>query len=137
MEDNGLAQKTVADLLIENKAKTYNEAAQSSEYLNGLAKKVAYEKLVTNDPPIKDATDQLLIAAQGPKAFAYLSPELTSALRVSNTISTKDPLRLTGVPTKTEVKNAIANKNAMDKLKWKLTGNGLKANAWSNSYGGE
>lgn len=135
--ENGLAAKYLTEVLSSGTPKSYEDASLSTEYLNGLAKEVAYNKLLAEDPPIKDATDQLLVAAQGPKAMAYLSPELTSALRVSNTIKTKDPLRLTGVPTKSELKGALEEKALMEKLKWKLTGNGLKANAWSNSYGGE
>ena len=114
---------------------SYLQSANSNPYLNDLAKEVTYKQLVNEDLPIRDATDQLLIAAQGPKTFTYLSPELTSALRVSNAVRTKDPMRATGVPTKAELKNAVSSNEAMDKLKWKVTGNGLKANAWYNSYG--
>lgn len=135
--ENGLAAKYLTEVLSSGTPKSYKDASLSTEYLNGLAKEVAYNKLLAEDPPIKDATDQLLVAAQGPKAMTYLSPELTSALRVSNTLKTKDPLRLTGVPTKKELKGALEEEALMEKLKWKLTGNGLKANAWSNSYGGE
>lgn len=112
----------------------YKEAIGSMPYLHKLAKEVELKKLQEEDKPIRDATDQLLIAAQGPKAFTYISPELTSALRVSNSITSKDPMRLTGVPSKSELLNALEKaEGARDKLMWKATGNGLKINAWSNS----
>jgi len=131
----GLAQGYLAEIIKQQpKNLGYLESANSDPYLNGLARAAEYKKLYLEDVPIRDATDQLLIAAQGPKAFTYLSPELTSALRVSNAVNTKDAMRLTGVPTKEEIKNAAASAEAMDRLKWKVTGNGLKINAWDNSY---
>lgn len=114
-----------------------DEDIVANSMLHGLAKEAALRSLEAYDAPMKDATAQLLIAAQGPKAFTYVSPELTAALRVSNAVKNKDPVRLTGVPTKKEIKEAAADNAKMDKLKWKLTGNGIKADAWYNSYGGE
>ena len=137
-EINGLAaQEYLANLVSKGSPLSYNDVANSSPFLKGLAQEVAYNNLVKEDPPMRDATEHLLIGAQGPKAFAYFSPELTSALRVSNAVNTKDAMRLTGVPTKKEVQEALASKEALDKLKWKVTGQGLKANAWYNSYGGQ
>ena len=130
------AQKYLANLVNKGSPLSYNDAANSDPFLKGLAKEVAYNNLVKENPPMRDATEHLLIGAQGPKAFTYLSPELTSALRVNNAIRTKDGMRLTGVPTNKEVQDALVNKEALDKLKWKATGQGLKANAWYNSYGG-
>ena len=131
------AQEYLANLTINRPIASYEEAANSSPFLKGLAQEAAYSKLKEENPPLRDATDHLLIAAQGPKVFTYISPELTSALRVSNAARTKDAMRLTGVPTKKEVQDALADKDALDKLKWKMTGQGLKANAWYNNYGGQ
>lgn len=131
------AQEYLANLTINRPIASYEEAANSSPFLKGLAQEAAYSKLKEEDPPLRDATDHLLIAAQGPKVFTYISPELTSALRVSNAARTKDAMRLTGVPTKKDVQEALTDKDALDKLKWKMTGQGLKANAWYNNYGGQ
>ena len=131
------AQEYLANLTINRPIASYEDAANSSPFLKGLAQEAAYSKLKEEDPPLRDATDHLLIAAQGPKVFTYISPELTSALRVSNAARTKDAMRLTGVPSKKEVQDALTDKDALDKLKWKMTGQGLKANAWYNTYGGQ
>ena len=131
------AQEYLVNLLRNGPIPSYEDAANSSQFLKGLAQEAAYAKLEKENPPMRDATEHLLIAAQGPKAFTYLSPELTSALRVNNAVRTKDAMRLTGVPTKKEVQEALADKDALDRLKWKVTGQGLKANAWYNSYGGQ
>ena len=134
----GLAgQEYLANLVSKGSPLSYNDVANSSPFLKGLAQEVAYSELAKENPPMIDATEHLLIGAQGPKAFTYLSPELTSALRVNNAVRTKDAMRLTGVPTKKEVQEALENKEALDKLKWKVTGQGLKANAWYTNYGGQ
>lgn len=130
------AQEYLANLVSKGNPLSYNDVANSSPFLKGLAQEVAYSELMKENPPMRDATEHLLIGAQGPKAFTYLSPELTSALRVNNAVRTKDAMRLTGVPTKKEVQEALENKEALDKLKWKVTGQGLKANAWYTNYGG-
>lgn len=137
-EANGLAaQEYLANLVRSKYRNSYEDEANSDQFLKGLAQEAAYSELRKENPSMVDATDHLLIGAQGPKAFTYLSPELTSALRVNNAVRTKDAMRLTGVPTKKEVQEALENKEALDKLKWKITGQGLKANAWYNSYGGQ
>lgn len=137
-ENMGLAStRYLADIVKDNPRISYEEAVNTNDAIKGLAKEAVYRDFIKSDPPLQDATYQLLIAAQGPKAFTYLSPELTSALRVSNASRTKDPMRLTGVPTKKEISEAATNKDALDKLKWKLTGQGLKANAWYTNYGGQ
>ena len=136
-ETNGLAAQEYLANLVKNKYRnSFEDEVKSNQFLKGLAQEAAYNNLVKENPPMRDATEHLLVGAQGPKAFTYLSPELTSALRVNNAVRTKDSMRLTGVPTKKEVQDALVNKEALDKLKWKATGQGLKANAWYNSYGG-
>lgn len=106
----------------------------NNEILTNIAKEVEMEKIRREDPPIKDATDHLLIAAQGPKAISYLSPELTTAGRVSNAISTNNPSRLHGLPTKNDIALSFSDKSVRDKQLWRATGNGLKANSWYGEY---
>ena len=120
----------VSDIIRNREAMSYEDEARSNPMLLDLARQVEMKKLIDNDPKLRDATANMFVMAQGPKSFTYVSPELTSALRVVNTVKTKDPMRMTGVPTKKEVSNAIEDSEAMEKLKWKLTGNALKANAW-------
>ena len=120
----------VSDIIRNREAMSYEDEARSNPMLLDLARQVEMKKLIDNDQGLRDASADMLVMAQGPKAFTYVSPELTSALRVANTVKTKDPMRMTGVPTKKEVSNAIEDSEAMEKLKWKLTGNALKANAW-------
>lgn len=132
----GLAN-TLAAKLKGQPVEPYEDAALADDVLLSLAKQIAMKHLTEEDKPLDDATAQMLIMAQGPKAVAYVSPELTTALRVSNATRTKDPMRLTGVPTKQEIKEAASDVGKRDKLKWKITGNGIKADAWVNNYGGD
>ena len=127
-DNSGLGN--VSDIIRNREAMSYEDTAKSNPMLLDLARESARRKLADDDQKLRDASADMLIMAQGPKAFTYVSPELTTALRASNTIKTKDPMRMTGVPTKKEISNAIEDSEAMDRLKWKLTGNGLKANAW-------
>lgn len=130
-DNSGLGN--VSDIIRNREAMSYEDTAKSNPMLLDLARESARRKLADDDQKLRDASADMLIMAQGPKAFTYVSPELTTALRTSNTIKTKDPMRITGVPTKKEISNAIEDSEAMDRLKWKLTGNGLKANAWIDS----
>ena len=109
----------------------------NNEILTNIVKEVEMEKIRSEDPPIEDATDHLLIAAQGPKVISYLSPELTTVGRVSNAISTNNQSRLHGLPTKSDIALSFSDKSVRDKQLWKATGNGLKANAWYDQYDGE
>lgn len=109
---------------------SYEDTAKSNPMLLDIAREVEMKKLADNDPKLRDASADMFAMAQGPKAFTYVSPELTSALRVTNTVKTKDPMRMTGIPTRKEISNAIQDNDAMERLKWKATGNALKANAW-------
>lgn len=127
-DNSGLGN--VSDIIRNREAMSYEDTAKSNPMLFDIAREVEMKKLADNDPGLRDASADMLVMAQGPKAFTYVSPELTSALRVTNTVKTKDPMRITGIPTRKEISNAIQDNDAMERLKWKATGNALKANAW-------
>ena len=127
-DNSGLGN--ISDIIRNREAMSYEDTAKSNPMLLDIAREVEMKKLAYNDPKLRDASADMLIMAQGPKAFTYVSPELTSALRVTNTVKTNDPMRITGIPTRKEISNAIQDNDAMERLKWKITGNALKANAW-------
>ena len=128
----GDASKTLASIVASKQPVNYNEAVINNEILEQLAKDVAYNKLVDSDKPLKDATAQMLVMAQGPKAFSYLVPELTTVGRVANTISTKNVNRLHGLPTKQDIAESLTNATVRDKQLWRATGNGIKLDGWVN-----
>ena len=130
--EKGDASKTLASIVTSKQPVNYNEAIINNEILEQLAKDIAYNKLMDSDKPIKDATAQMLIMAQGPKVFSYLSPELTTVGRVANTISTKNVNRLHGLPTKQDIAESLTNAAVMDKQLWRATGNGIKLDGWVN-----
>ena len=99
---------------------------QDNPMLEQLKKDLMYKKFAENDPGLADATMQMLVMAQGPKAFSYLFPELTATGRVANTIREKDASRLLGVPRKSDLKNFINSAASRDKVMWTLTGNAVK-----------
>ena len=127
-DNSGLGN--VSDIIRNREAMSYEDEARTNPMLLDLAREVEMKKLVDNDPKLRDASADMFVMAQGPKAFTYVSPELTSALRVTNTVKTNDPMRMTGIPIRKEISNAIQDNDAMERLKWKATGNALKANAW-------
>ena len=128
----GDTSKTLASIVASKQPISYNEAVINNEILEQLAKDVAYNKLVDSDKPLKDATAQMLVMAQGPKAFSYLVPELTTVGRVANTISTKNANRLHGLPTKQDIAESLTNAAVRDKQLWRATGNGIKLDGWIN-----
>ena len=130
--EKGDVFKTLASTVADKQPVNYEEAVLNNEMLKQLAKEVAYNKLVDSDMPIKDATTQMLIMAQGPKAFSYLAPELTAVGRVANAISTKNANRLHGLPTKQDIAESITNAAVRDKQLWRATGNGIKLDGWIN-----
>ena len=119
----------ISDIIKNRQSVSYEDTAKSNPMLLDIAREVEMKKLADNDPKLNDATADIFVMAQGPKAFTYVSPELTSALRVANTVKTNDLMRMTGIPTRKEISNAIQDNDAMKRLKWKATGNALKANA--------
>ena len=91
-----------------------------------LAKEAKLQQFRQQDPGLTDATMQMLVMAQGPKAFSYLVPELTTMNRVSNAIKEKSPVRLTGIPRQKDLQNFSHSPESRDKVLWTLTGNGIK-----------
>ena len=115
-------------------ATEYLEATSKPNQIEGdlyksLEKEVAMRKFVENDPGFQDGLLQMLIMAQGPKAFTYLVPELTTTARVTKAIKEKTPMRLTGLPRAKDVANFTKDAASRDKVLWTLTGNGVKAGA--------
>ena len=100
-----------------------------NDLYKSLEKEAAMRKFVEEDPGLKDGLLQMLIMAQGPKAFSYLVPELTTTARVANAIKEKTPMRLTGLPRAKDVANFTKDAASRDKVLWTLTGNGVKAGA--------
>lgn len=109
------------------------DIGRDDHILNRLAKELAMNKIIDEDKPLKDATAQMLIMAQGPRSLAYASPELTSAMRVSNAVRKKDPYRLTGLPSKSDLLKMVTDREIRDKQLWRATGNGIKVNQWGES----
>lgn len=97
-----------------------------SPMFDQLKKDLVYKKFAENDPGLSDGTLQMLSMAQGPKAFSYLVPELTTTGRIANTIREKDMTRLLGTPRKADIKNFIDSPASRDKVMWTITGNGVK-----------
>lgn len=135
----GLGNIDVGKFLANNTDKennvTYDKASIQNQMLNQLAKDVEMKKIIDEDIPLKEATDQMLVAAQGLGKFTYLVPELTTANRISNAIKDKNIMRVTGLPSRDDIIKTISNPEIRDKNLWRATGNGLKINAWQNSYG--
>lgn len=98
-----------------------------NDLYKSLEKEAAMRKFIENDPGLQDGLLQMLIMAQGPKAFSYLVPELTTTARVANSIKEKNPMRLTGLPRAKDVSNFTKDAASRDKVLWTLTGNGVKA----------
>lgn len=111
------------------------EEVLNNDMLLGLAKEGYLKRLQEADAPLRDASADMFVMAQGPQKMVYMSPELTTANRVSNSILAKDPVRLTGAPSKQELTEVFVDKNkdAIDKLLWRVTGNAQKANAWNDA----
>lgn len=111
------------------------EELLANEMLAGLAKEGYLNRLQGSDMPLRDASADMFVMAQGPQKVIYMSPELTTANRVSNSVLAKDPIRMTGAPSKQELTEVFVDKNkdAIDKLLWRITGNAQKANAWNDA----
>ena len=124
------AGRTLVDTLNKSNSPVYTD----NEILDGLAKSAALKKLQESDRPLEDATAQMLVMGQGPRAFSYLVPELTAAGRVSNAIRDSNINRLHGLPSKADLTGSLADSAIRDKQLWRLTGNGLKANGWSEKF---
>ena len=101
----------------------------NNEVSNTLNKEAAFKRFVKHDPGLADASLQLLAMAQGPKAFSYLIPELTTTARVSNAIREKSASRLAGIPRKKDIDQFFTDTASRDKVLWTATGNGVKAGA--------
>lgn len=112
------------------------DRSSNNEMIQQLQKDVVLKELQDSDRPLEDATIQMLTAAQGPSKLFYLSPEITLANRVSNAVTTRNPYKVTGLPTQEELSGLAANAAIRDKVLWKVTGNGIKANGWSNTTNG-
>ena len=124
------AGRTLVDTLNKSNSPVYTD----NEILDGLAKLSVLKKLQESDRPLEDATAQMLVMGQGPRAFSYLVPELTAAGRVSNAIRDSNINRLHGLPSKADLTGSLADSAIRDKQLWRLTGNGLKANGWSEKF---
>ena len=124
------AGRTLVDTLNKSNSPVYTD----NEILDGLAKLSVLKKLQESDRPLEDATAQMLVMGQGPRAFSYLVPELTAAGRVSNAIRDNNIHRLHGLPSKADLTGSLADSAIRDKQLWRLTGNGLKANGWSEKF---
>ena len=101
----------------------------NNDVYNTLNKEAAFKRFVENDPGLADASLQLLAMAQGPRAFSYLVPELTTTARISNAVREKSASRLAGVPRKKDIDQFFTDAASRDKVLWTATGNGLKAGA--------
>jgi len=124
----------VGSTLVDSLNKSSSPVYSDNEILDGLAKSVTLKKLQDADKPLEDATAQTLVMGQGPKAFSYLVPELTAVGRVSNAIRDSNINRLHGLPSRTDLTESLADSAIRDKQLWRLTGNGLKANGWSEKF---
>ena len=105
----------------------FNDEIASNPLFAELAKEAKLKQFRQQDPGLTEATMQMLVMAQGPKAFSYLVPELTTANRVTNAIKEKSPVRLTGIPRQKDLQNFTNSPESRDKVLWTLTGNGIKS----------
>lgn len=105
---------------------SFNDEVAANPLFAELAREAKLKQFREQDPGLSDATMQMLVMAQGPKAFSYLVPELTSTGRVVNAIKEKTPVRLTGLPRQKDLQNFAHSPESRDKVLWTLTGNGIK-----------
>ena len=112
--------------------KKYEEAVQQNELLRDMAESIERDKFLKYNKPAEDGTMHFLAAAQGPKSLAYLMPEATAVMRAKNAITDSNVHRLHGLPTKSDIVEAMSDAAVRDKQLWKLTGNGIKAEGWAN-----
>lgn len=105
----------------------FNDEVIANPLFAELAKEAKLKQFRKQDPGLTEATMQMLVMAQGPKAFSYLVPELTSTNRVVNAIKEKTPVRLTGLPRQRDLQNFAHSPESRDKVLWTLTGNGIKS----------
>ena len=103
-----------------------NKELVSNDMIKSLEQEVIRQKLVKDDPGLSDATMQMLVMAQGPKAFSYLMPEVTAAGRMTNAVKESDITRLVGIPRTKDVQAFTTSNASRDKVLWTLTGNGIK-----------
>lgn len=102
------------------------KTTESNSLITDLEKAAALRKLVAEDPGMEDATMQMLIMAQGPKAFSYLMPEVTAAGRVTNAVKEKNINRMVGLPREKDVRAFLSSPTSRDKVMWTTTGNVIK-----------
>ena len=103
-----------------------NKELQQNDMLKSLEQEAILHKLIKDDPGMSDATIQMLVMAQGPKAFSYLMPEVTAAGRMTNAIKESDISRLIGIPRTKDMQAFTTSNASRDKVLWTLTGNGIK-----------
>ena len=115
---------------------TYEKAANTNEFLHGLAAESAMKTLAEKDKPLEDATLQMLSMAQGAKGFTYVFPELTASMRGVNAIAEKDLTRLVGIPRQKDISAFLVSPESRDKVLWTVTGNAMKADAVTNRLEG-
>ena len=97
---------------------------------------IAKQKLLSEDLPMQDQslTMALMASGLGPLA-SYSSAPIHAAGRVARAVVNKDPTRLLGTPTKSQLMSAIkAPGKDREKVLWQGTGNSVKLEQIDSNY---